>query len=420
MSRVRRRAELAAVLVLSTVSAACGSDSPPAGAGSAQSAPASQGGPVSQSAPGPQAAPGMQAAPSTQAAPGTSGVAAAASPAASTPVAPTAPVAGPSRAQADAMGVAELVQRRDLWPARVSLVKELRLDPTTWWRAGDELPLSDWDGANVYLDEGSFVFDAPAEFTDVEARARNVAAALSAEALALNVAELIRRPELWPQRLAITSRLGFADNTVIPPGREVTLRFFEGQQLCVYDREVQNYYTVAPNETDVMARARERLALPEDQRAPFFLRSLEAALEPRADGGAVSLAQADYVLVFAGRLGCTRCSAFAPQVKEFYSRAQAGAPQGSRFELVLLCHDPNADSARKYAAELGLPGGVIAFDRRLEAANLMALPLQMLPGLFVFDRAGTLVARNDANAGRPSADEVLAQFAARIEAPTPR
>jgi hypothetical protein len=334
--------------------------------------------------------------------------------------APSPPSSLPSRARADAMSTSELVQRRDLWPSRVKLLQEVRLDPTTWWRAGEELPLSSWDGASVYLDEGSFVFDAPAELTDVEARARDVAAALTPEALALTVPELVRRPELWPLRLKVTARLEFASNSFVPAGREVALRFFEGEQLNVYDRELANYYTVAANETDVMAQARERLKLPADQRTPFFLRSLEAALEPRAGGGAVSLTGADYVLVFAGRLGCTRCQAFAPQVKEFYAKAQAGAPAGSRFELVLLPEDSNAESARRYVAELGLPGGVIAFDKRLEAAHLMAQPLQILPGLFVFDRNGNVVARNDANAGRPSADEVLAQFAAQVQGAAPR
>jgi hypothetical protein len=380
---------LAVVLFLSA--SACGSDSKPAAQPAGQAAPATQ----------PATAGGASDAPAPAgAAPATRSAA------------PTGPQ--PSRAQADAMSVAELVQRRDLWPTKVAFLEKTMLDPTTWWGPGDELPLVNWDGANVYLDEGSFQFDCPAERTDVIERTRNVAASLSAEALALTVDALRARPELWPTRLTLTVSLQLQGNTMIPAGREVALRFFEGNSLSVYDREIANYYLVESNETNLMARARERLKLPEAERQPFFIRSIEAALDPAA--GKAALADADFVLVYAGRLGCTRCAAFAPGLKEFYQRAQAGAPQGSRFELVYLPEDSTADAARKYLSEAGLPGGAIAFERRLEVANLMTLPLQTLPGLFVFDRAGNVVDRNHPDAGSPSAADVLAKFEARVKA----
>ena len=391
---------LAVVLFLSAVSsAACGADnkSNPQQAGQAVGGAQAPGAPAQQ-APGSTAA----HAPASTASTTTT----TASPAKSGPQ--------PSRAEADAMSVADLVQRRDLWPQRVAFTKKAMLDATTWWKAGEELPLNKWDGTNVYLDEGSFVFDWPVDGTDVVERERAVAAALTPEALALTMDGLRARPELWPVRVTLTSTLRFADNTTVPAGREVALRFFEGDQLSVYDRDVKNYYTVEPNETDLMPRARERMKQPEAERQPFFIRSVEAALDPAA--GKTSLGDADYVLVYAGRLGCTRCAAFAPQVKQFYEQAQASAPKGSRFELVFLSEDPNADAAKKYLAEAGLPGGAIVFERRLEVANLMALPLQILPGFFVFDRAGNLIDRNHPNAGSPSASDVLAKFEARVTA----
>ncbi len=402
---------LAVVLVLSAASpVACGSDSEPSTPAAGQAA-----APASTSAP--RQSTGAPATSATAPATAAAGTAAPATEA--TPTAPaTAALAKggpqPSRAAADAMSASQLVQRRDLWPVRVAFIKQARLDETTWWRPGEELPLHSWDGVNVVLDQGTFLFEWPAGETDVVERTRSVAASLLPEALALSVESLRGRPELWPVRLALTVSLQLSGNTIIPAGREVALRFFEGGQLSVYDRDVANYYTVEPNETDLMARARERIKLPEAERQPFFIRSLEAALDPAS--GKAALADADFVLVYAGRLGCTRCAAFAPGLKEFYQRAKAGAPKGSRFELVFLSEDPNAEAARKYLAEAGLPGGVIAFDRRLEVANLMTLPLVTLPGLFVFDRAGNVVDRNHPDAGSPSASDVLAKFEARVKA----
>lgn len=321
---------------------------------------------------------------------------------------------GPSQREADAMSEAQLWQRRDLWPERVAFLEPARLDATTWWKPGDELLLNDWTGTNVVLDQGTFLFEWPAAKTDVVARTRALAASLAPEALALDVATLRSRPELWPLRLRVRVALRFANNAIVPAGREVTLRFFEGNDLSVHDREMADFYTVAPNETDLMARARERLSLPESERTPFFLRSLEAALDP--DAGARTLGNPDYVLVYSGRLGCLRCADFAPRLEAFYAEAKDSAPEGARFELVFLSSDPDAASARQYVAKERLPGGVIAFERRLEAANLMAIPQRTLPGFFVFDRAGNLIERNHPDAGTPSASDVLAHFGERVAA----
>lgn len=343
-----------------------------------------------------------------------------AKPARAEPAAPVEPVKpappqkepGPSQREADAMSEAQLLQRRDLWPERVAFLEPARLDATTAWKPGDELLLNAWNGANVVLDQGTFLFEWPASKTDVVARTRAFAASLVPEALALDVGTLRGRPDLWPLRLRVRVDLRFANNAIVPAGREVTLRFFEGDDLAVYDREMADFYTVAQNETDLMARARERLSLPEAERTPFFLRSLEAALDP--DAGAKTLGNPDYVLVYSGRLGCLRCADFAPRLEAFYAEARDSAPEGARFELVFLSSDPDAASARQYLAKAHLPGAVIAFERRLEAANLMAIPQRTLPGFFVFDRAGNLIERNHPDAGTPSAPDVLARFEARV------
>jgi hypothetical protein len=328
------------------------------------------------------------------------------------PTAQAQPAAGPSLERANAMAEAELRGRRDLWPERVAFTKEARLDATTGWRAGEELALFDWQGENVVLDEGTFLFEWPARDTDVVARTRAYAASLTPEALELTVDALRDRPELWPLRVQLTATLQFGGNVTVPAGREVTLRFFEGRDLAVWDREVANYYTLAANETDLMARARERLLLPAEEREPFFTRSLAAALDP---GHSVPLQEVDYVLVYSARLGCPRCEHFRPELDAFYAKQRAAAKPGARFELVLLSSDPDAAAAQKYLDTAGFPGGAIAFDRRFEAASLMNVDQRTLPGLFVFDRAGMLVDRNHPDAGSPTASDVLARFATRIE-----
>ena len=420
---------LTALLVCAAFPAACGgggeakaatgeqapAEKPSSPTAPAARAPANQA--QSSSAPAQAAAAPVEQTPheskpaTTLAEPGPESVPAAKSPVAAASASAPAPAKSqptgkqPSKAAIDALSDADLLQRKDLWPKKVAFREIARLDATTWWKAGDELPLMDWDGANVILDEGSFLFDMPAAKTDVVERTRNEAAALSPEAFALTLPKLRERPELWPTRLAIASTLQFGDNTIVPPGREVTLRFFEGDQLAVWDREVNNYYTVDPQETDLLARSRAVLDLPAEQRTPFFIRSLAATLDKPEGEGAQRLAKADYVVVYSGRLGCGRCAQFLPELKEFCSKYPSAS-----YQVVFLSADPDAQSAQRYLAESQPPGVAIRFDRRYEAANLLALPLQILPGIFVFDRNGTLIERNDPNAGSPSANEVLASF----------
>jgi hypothetical protein len=324
----------------------------------------------------------------------------------------------PSLERANSLTLAELVQRRDLWPARVKLLKDARLDATTWFRAGEELPLYSFDGSSVGLDQGTFLFEWPAASTDVIERTRALAASLSSEALALTFEGLRGRGELWPLRVKIQIAQRFSDNAVVPAGREVSVRFFEGSDLAVYDRTLANYYTLEPQHTDLMAQARARLALPAEKREPFFLRSLAAALEPGDAATAERLAGADFVLVYSGRLNCPRCAQFVPQLRDFAARA-AAQPTPAKFELLYLSSDPTAEAARAHRAEAKLPGAAIAFERRLEAANLMAIPQQLLPGLFAFDRQGALIDRNHPAGGSPSASEVLARFEAKLKQAPP-
>jgi len=84
--------------------------------------------------------------------------------------------------------------------------------------------------------------------------------------------------------------------------------------------------------------------------------------------------------------------------------------------VLFLSQDATAEDARAYAAEAKLPGRVIPFERRIEAAHVATIPGQLLPALYLFDRAGNLLLRNHPNGGTPSARDVLADLERRLEA----
>jgi hypothetical protein len=189
----------------------------------------------------------------------------------------------------------------------------------------------------------------------------------------------------------------------------------DGVWLC--DRPTGEVFQAAVQETDLVKRARERLALPEPEREPFFVRALEASIEKPDGSGAIgapgALAGADLLLVYKGRKGCGRCAAFLPELREFYARVKPAHP---RFEVLYVSQDATSELAREHRAEMKIPGQAIALERNLEAAHLASISGQLLPTVLLFDRKGELLARNHPNAGSPTAEEVLAELERRLAA----
>lgn len=378
---------------------------------------ASTGGPGSQEPATPELPATRTPEPATQAA-------APASPETTAPVVPTESIAsgaaapGASAPKGDdpqpvLFTLTELAARSDLWPPKVGL-REAVSFPDAKFRVGDELGLQAIRGSEVVLDTGRFLFEHPAEKTDVLERASRLAAVLTPEQLALTWTELARRSELWPLRLQTRVSLSFQNGTQVPAGREVILRTFENGLLSVYDRVAKDHFQLEPQETDILTRARERVLQPAGE--PFFVRSVAAALEDSVEGES-PLSDAEYLLVYAGRRACPRCAAFVPELTDFLARAKT---QYGGFEVLFYSQDTDAEEARAHAAEKRLPGRAIAFDRRFEAAGLAGYSGQLLPLAFLFDRSGTLLARNHPNGGSPNAAGILADLENRLKARSDR
>jgi len=325
---------------------------------------------------------------------------------------PEKPLAGKvSATKAPRIALGELAGRRDLWPLKVKLTKKAGFGPGEIYEAGLELDLYDISGQDLQLDTGEMIIEVPSDSTDVLERASDLVASLSPEQLALTPTALSRRPELWPVELKVAKTLNFGNGAKVPAGRTVYLRTFEGENLNLYDREVKNYFQAAVNETDVMPRARERMKLPEAERVPFFVRSVGAALE--TGGGPDALAKSEFVLVYQVKLGCGRCAMFLPELAKFYERIHAAHPE---FEAVFVSADTSAENMRKLAKEEKLTGRAVAYDKRLEAATLGTLTQggETLPLVYLYDRSGKLVARNQPNGGKPSGEDVLAMLEKKL------
>jgi hypothetical protein len=309
------------------------------------------------------------------------------------------------------ISLGELANRRDLWPLKIRLTKKVGFSPTEVYPAGSEYDLVEIAGQALHVDSKNGVLEIPAASTDVLERASALMASLTPDQLAITAQTLPQHPELWPVEVTVTRTLDFSGGNKVPAGRIVVLRKFDGDQLNLYDRQLKNFFPAAINETDVLARARERLKLAAGDRDPFFGRAVGAALEGSSDPKA--LAKTDYVLVYQAKLGCTRCAAFLPELQAFYDKMKPAHPE---FEAVFVSADPDAASAKQLAAKEKLPGRAVAFEKRLEAADLgtQVQGGELLPLVFLYDHDGKLVARNQPNGGKPSAEDVLAVLETKL------
>ena len=335
---------------------------------------------------------------------------------ASAPLAQQPPAQQPAAPKQLLISLNELAQRSDLWPMKIRLTKKVAFSPSEAYQAGQELALVEFAGPNLHVDTKNGMIEVPAASTDVLERASALMASLSPEQLALTAKTLPAHPELWPVELEITHELGFSGNQKVPVGRKVQLRKFEGDQLNVFDREFKNYYTTAIHETDIVARARERVKLPEAERTPFFLRSVAATLQPSGDAQRdEALAKSDYVLVYSARLACTRCAAFMPELKSFCERVKPAHPN---FEVVFMSQDFTAEDAKALDEREKLPGRIVAYDKRLEAADLgtQVQNGDLLPLVWLYDRTGKLIGRNVGSGGKPSAEDVLVTLEQKLAA----
>jgi len=125
----------------------------------------------------------------------------------------------PAAPKALRITLAQLADRRDLWPAKVRLTQKVGFSPTEVYAPGTEMDLAEIAGRNLHLDTGNGLIEVPADRTDVLERASDLMGALTPDQLALTAQLLPRRPELWPVELKLVRPLGFGNGRSLPIGK---------------------------------------------------------------------------------------------------------------------------------------------------------------------------------------------------------
>ena len=302
---------------------------------------------------------------------------------------------------------AELVGKRELWPAEVTILRGAQFQNGRAVRKGQVVVLDDVTPQGLKLDDGQMFFMYAAKDTDVMQRVAELFASLTPEQQALTLNAVRRNESLWPTRATLRWALTLDGGVQLQAGQElVNMGFRPDGQFLAADIEKNVTVPVDPWFTDIFARARERVGVNDD--TPFSFRLLESMLEPAADGATVG--DYDYVVFYDGKDTCGRSTAFAPKLARFQEQATA---DDATWTLVLVNGAMRPPTNRKHYRNMGLEGRIAKDGWGPAVYRYFGLGGYSTPWLHVYDAT----AREVAVAGEPanSSTEVLEFLVARVK-----
>jgi hypothetical protein len=309
--------------------------------------------------------------------------------------------------------VAELSERRELWPEEVKVLEDATFQNGRSVRKGQIVRVEEVRRNDVVLDDGAMFFPMAVEDTNLMKKVARLAESLTPEQLALTLDDVRRRPELWPVRVTLRWAMKLDDGSEVPVGQEVVLLGFERDgSVSIGAVEQGASLSLDPWGTDVFARARDRAMLPDVGTVPFPLRSLESMLEPAADGS--TLGDFEYVVVYDGRDSCPRATVFAPELAAFQEASSSG---DASWQLVLANAAHRPPENREHYAHMGLEGRLVRDGWGPVADRLLGFSGPPTPWVRVYGRDAATVATVSADGESTSPRDVLATLAASVEAP---
>jgi len=304
----------------------------------------------------------------------------------------------------------ELAARPELWPQEVTIRKNAELLDGTTIQIGQVVKVQEVRSTDVILDNGSILFPLLAEETDLMDRLATLVSPMTAEQVDLTPAALQDRSELWPLMVASRIDMSLGEGLDLPAGSEFEFRGFNPDgSLLLSARGSGTVVAMAVIHTDLMTKARERLALPDELRTPFFIRSLESMLEPAADGS--TLADSDFVVVYEGRDSCPRSSAFAPVLAALYGKSYG---EENDFEVVHLAAIDSREEHRAHLEKIGLAARISKEGRGQDIITLTGMRGEVLPYVYLMGHEGNVIAHTSADGVATPPGEILEKLVEKL------
>lgn len=286
----------------------------------------------------------------------------------------------------------ELSRRPELLPTQVTIKKSVKLRNLPAINAGQKLTLVSVRGTQVELEtpDGRSVFTTPAEDTDLLAAAEAAVKSLSLEQRALTYAQILKRKDLWPYRVKLTSPQNLSGGE-LKAGETAILVGIEGNQLLLAYEKGNFLFNAEPRDTDILDAARRRVADPKAFPSRVFEDMSGKLVNPQT-GAAVAFdakEEPKYYMFYRGAGWCGPCHQFSPGFIKYYKEAKAKHPK--TFEVFFISGDRTPKDMQAYAKELGFSWRTVPQDRQPQMQVVNRLFSNFIPQLVVTDQAGNVV-----------------------------
>lgn len=293
-----------------------------------------------------------------------------------------------------------------LWPAETTVNTDLS-DGTNEIKAGQAMRVHSLEpqGVVVVMPDNSLMMLRP-DWTDVGARAASVAEGLPADLRTLTLADLAKRDDLFPDRVATTTPIEFDNAPAMPvgaefvPGRLVATRggatMFGVRADMPESGPVQRtYFDISY--TDFVARVRDKATHHPETVGKRFITALSGNLVD-AEGNPVEVKDStEYFLVLHGAGWCGWCRKLMPDVMKFY---QENAASRDRFEIVLVSADKSEEEMYAYMREAQMPWPALKYGNHAETAPVVAMTDGATPHMLLVARDGRILHQGEPIGGK--------------------
>lgn len=287
----------------------------------------------------------------------------------------------------------DLQGRPDRWPGELTITRDLNFG-NAQLRAGQKVRVLEYNGGSeIGVDAGELgLFGIDVGDCDMLEAANAAWAKLTAEQRALEPQTVVADPSLWPARVRCTSGFVLNSGKEVPPNQEFDLVGFEGSsQAILWESEGNAKLSADISQTDAVARARELVAMPPDQRPARIAAALKDVMVD-SDGKPVTRDDIDGQTIFAlyyGASWCGPCRAFSPGLVEYVNAISKDNP---KVTFVLVSNDEKDADMLKYMKEEKMPFAAVPMKAMQDSGVLMCYVKGAIPQLTIVDRYGKIIA----------------------------
>lgn len=308
------------------------------------------------------------------------------------------------------MAFAQVVNLPLLWPSETTINTDLS-DGTNDIKSGDVVKVHSLEagGVVVYMPADQSLMMLRPDWTDVGARAAIVAESLPEDMRTLTRADLAKRDDLFPERVALTTAVSYDNGVSHPVGTE----FIPGRIVATRNGATMfGMYAAIPESgpversyfdisyTDFVDRVRDRVLNHPEEVGTRFTNALDGNLV-NANGEPVELKDStEYFLVLHAAGWCGWCHKLMPDVKKFY---EDNAANRDRFEIVYVSADKSKSEMYEYMRTAEMPWPALDYDKRDATATIIAMTDGATPHMMLVARDGRLLNHGEPIGGKGAA-----------------